>query len=514
MFHEYFPNGCCANHHAKNPVAIKETAEHPFDAEFRKEAEKRLSGIRLADSSIRTMEETIHELEIHQIELQMQNDDLRSAQSILEASRERYVDFYDFAPVGYITLCNDGTLDEINLTGAAMLGEERNNLLHRNFSGYITPENKDILRQHLAAVLQNDKKLICELSILRKDGTTMHVQLDSLRLQKKDEFTVLRIAMTDITERIKAEEAIREQEEFFRMITENIEDFIAVLDLEGKRLYNSPSYTRLFKSIEQMMGTDSFSDVHPEDREHVKQVFNETVRTGAGLNIEYRFMLENGNVRHMESHSTLIRNRLGKASRVLVISHDITERKQIEEKVRNLAYFDTLTQLPNRRMLDDRMTQAMSSGKRGGHYGALMFLDLDNFKPLNDLYGHRAGDSLLIEVAHRISSCVREMDTVARFGGDEFVIMLGELDNDLESSTDKTKIIAEKIRSVISKPYALAVKGKDNTEIKFEHQCTASIGVVMFQDHEYTPEALLNRADIAMYQAKENGRNMVSFLKI
>jgi diguanylate cyclase (GGDEF)-like protein/PAS domain S-box-containing protein len=498
----------------KKSDAIKGMTEHSAAAEFRQEAEKRLSGMRLADSSIRTMEETIHELEVHQIELQMQNDDLRNAQAVLEASRERYVDFYDFAPVGYVTLCNDGTLDEINLTGAAMLGEERNSLLRRNFASYFAPKNRDILRQHLAAALKHDKKFICELSILRKDGTTMQVQLDSLRLQNKDEFPVLRIAMTDMSERIKAEEGIREQEEFFRMITENIEDFIAVLDLQGKRLYNSPSYTRLFKNTEQMVGTDSFSDVHPDDCELVKQVFNETVRSGTGLNIEYRFMLENGNVRHMESHSTLIRNSLGEASRVLVISHDITERKQIEEKIRNLAYFDTLTQLPNRRMLDDRMNQAMSSSKRNGHYCALMFLDLDNFKPLNDLYGHRTGDSLLIEVAHRISSCVREVDTVARFGGDEFVIMLGELDSEPESSTEKTKTIAEKIRSVISKPYVLSVRGNGNKEIKFEHQCTASIGVVMFQDHEHTPESLLNRADIAMYQAKEEGRNMVSFLKI
>lgn len=497
----------------KNSDGSKTVSTGPLSLQFRTAAEELLSHAPHEQKSIRSLEETIHELEIHQIELQMQNDELRRAQSTLEASRERYVDFYDFAPVGYVTLRSDGTLDEINLTGAVMLGEERNNLLHKNFADYIAPENRDIWKQHLASVVQNDSKFICELAILRKNGMQMHVQLDSLRLQKKDS-TVLRIAMTDITERIRAEEAIREQEEFFRMITENIEDFIAVLDLEGRRLYNSPSYAKLFKSIDHMIGTDSFSDVHPDDRERVKQVFKETVRSGTGLTIEYRFMTEDGKVRHMESHGTIIHDKLAGASRVLVISHDITERKQTEEKIRNLAYFDTLTQLPNRRMLDDRINQAMSASKRSGDYCALMFLDLDKFKPLNDLYGHSAGDSFLIEVAHRISSCMREMDTVARFGGDEFVVMLSKLDNDKESSIEQTKIIAEKIRSVISKPYVLTIKNRENSEQTFEHQCTVSIGVAMFLDHDYTPDALLNRADKAMYQAKEDGRNKVSFLRI
>lgn len=481
---------------------------------LRNAAEQQLARMPMANSAAHADEDTLHELEILQIELDIQSDELRRAQSIIEESRARYIDFYDFAPVGYLSLSSDGRFEEINLTGATLIGEERNKLLHRSFVHFIAPEDRARWQQHFLSVLQHDKKITCEVTILRNDGTHLCVQLDSLRLLKNGKVTVMRIAMTDITERKRAEEAMREQEEFFRMITENIEDFIAVLDLDGRLLYISPSYRMLCSNVDDMKGKDCFAQVHPDDRDQIKRILNETVQSGSGLQVEYRFVLDNGDVRHIESRGGLIRNSQGQASRVVVISRDITERKEAEEKIRNMAFYDTLTQLPNRRMLDDRMNHAMAASKRSGRYGALMFLDLDNFKPLNDLYGHGAGDMLLIEVAHRVSSCVREMDTVARFGGDEFVVMLSELDTDKESSIAQTRIVAEKIRTILAQPYVLTIKIKNNTEMQFEHHCTSSIGVVMFIDHEYSPNELLKRADKEMYQAKESGRNQVCLLNV
>ena len=140
------------------------------------------------------------------------------------------------------------------------------------------------------------------------------------------------------------------------------------------------------------------------------------------------------------------------------IMEDITERKHAEELIHNFAFFDALTQLPNRRLLNDRLSQTMLASKRSSHYGALMFLDLDNFKPLNDAHGHDAGDLLLVEVARRITQCVREVDTVARFGGDEFVIMLSDLDVDKTESIAQAAIVAEKIRSSLSEPYVLTLQ--------------------------------------------------------
>lgn len=195
---------------------------------------------------------------------------------------------------------------------------------------------------------------------------------------------------------------------------------------------------------------------------------------------------------------------------VLELGVDITERKEMEEEIRQLAFFDSLTNLPNRRLLNDRLTQAFSLSRRSSRYGALMFIDLDNFKPLNDRYGHNVGDLLLIEVARRLTSDIREVDTVARFGGDEFVVMLTELEADKVEATSLARILAEKILSMLSVPYELTAS-EGMSEKSVTHICSASIGVAMFFNHENSPEEIIKWADIAMYQAKESGRNQVRF---
>lgn len=196
---------------------------------------------------------------------------------------------------------------------------------------------------------------------------------------------------------------------------------------------------------------------------------------------------------------------------VVAIYEDVTARKQAEEEIYNLAYFDPLTQLPNRRLLSDRLSQAMAASKRSGCYGAAMFLDLDNFKPLNDKHGHDVGDLLLIEVAKRLKDSVRETDTVARFGGDEFVVMLNDLDVDKTESNTQARVVAEKILATLSEPYRLTIKNDDRADTIIEHHCTASIGVTLFIHHDENQADVLKSADAAMYHAKDAGRNSIRF---
>ncbi len=186
---------------------------------------------------------------------------------------------------------------------------------------------------------------------------------------------------------------------------------------------------------------------------------------------------------------------------------DITETKRLEEEVLQQALHDPLTKLANRRMLGDRLTQAMAASQRSARFGAVMALDLDNFKPLNDQHGHLVGDLLLIEVANRLTNCVREVDTVARVGGDEFVVMLTELDSEGSVAKLQAQVIAEKIRVSLAQPYLLLTKGEELAEATIEHHCSASMGCVLF----FKQEALLRWADEAMYQAKEAGRNAIRF---
>lgn len=199
----------------------------------------------------------------------------------------------------------------------------------------------------------------------------------------------------------------------------------------------------------------------------------------------------------------------GKAQHYVALFSEITERKQMEEQVHQLAFYDPLTQLPNRRLLTDRLNQTFAASKRSNFYGALMFLDLDNFKPLNDTHGHTTGDALLVAVANRLKSCMRDMDTVARFGGDEFVIILPELLEDKTASINYAKIVAEKIRDTLSQPYVLTVHQNMQANTHIEHLCTTSIGVAVFNGNEDNQDDAMKWADTAMYKAKQAGRNQI-----
>ena len=192
----------------------------------------------------------------------------------------------------------------------------------------------------------------------------------------------------------------------------------------------------------------------------------------------------------------------GQVSHYVGAFTDISQRKDAEEQIRNLAYYDPLTQLPNRRLLIERLELALMASARNRRHGALLFIDLDYFKILNDTEGHDVGDLLLVEVARRLRHCVREGDLVARLGGDEFVVMLDELHEDFDEATRQAEIVGEKIRDAMAHPYQL--RGRD-------YHGTLSLGVSLFRDQHETIDELLKRADVAMYQAKADGRNALRF---
>lgn len=191
------------------------------------------------------------------------------------------------------------------------------------------------------------------------------------------------------------------------------------------------------------------------------------------------------------------------------LQRSVGELEQASAQLHQMAFFDPLTQLPNRRLLQDRLKLTFAASKRSGHHAALMFLDLDNFKPLNDMHGHAAGDLLLQEAASRLRNCVREVDTVARFGGDEFVVVLGDLHPQYPTACTLALGIAEKMRSSLSAPYQFTIEKEGCAPAFVNHACTASIGVAVFKGNEITESDSLKFADAAMYQAKEAGRNQI-----
>lgn len=300
---------------------------------------------------------------------------------------------------------------------------------------------------------------------------------------------------------------LSESEEKFRLISTNAKDAIVIVGEDERITYWNPAAEIIFGySANEATEKNLHNLLTPERyRDEAHAGYGEFIQHGAGKLVGKTFditaLRKNGE--EFPIALSISAFMLQDRWHALGIIRDITERKQMEEQVRQLAFYDALTGLPNRRLFNDRLNQAMAVNRRSRCYGAVMFLDLDNFKPLNDTYGHGMGDLLLREAAARLKRSARDTDTVARIGGDEFVVILNELDKDKDVSAKEASIVAEKIRAALSSPYTL-----QNGEAQgIEHRCTVSIGLAVFM--EQNPDEVMKHADEAMYMAKASGRNQI-----
>ncbi|APW47103.1 Diguanylate cyclase with PAS/PAC sensor [Rhodoferax antarcticus ANT.BR] len=312
---------------------------------------------------------------------------------------------------------------------------------------------------------------------------------------------------------------LRESEALYRLLTEEALDVIWKTDRDLRITYISPADERLrgFKAKE-VIGQQVF-DLFTEDGVASVKALIEKRSEGAPsrtapdeyLTFNAQHRTKNAGVLWGEVIAKRDFDARGEIVGYHGTTRECTDRVRLESEVRQLAFFDPLTNLPNRRLLDDRLRQSIAVIKRSGNYGAVIVLDLDNFKILNDLHGHDVGDFLLLEVARRLVHCVRQKDTVARFGGDEFVVILDELSTVKLMSLRQATEVAEKIRNSLAAPYLLKVMQTDQAEAVVQHQCSASLGVVLFLGQEASQHDLLKWADNAMYQAKAAGRNVIRF---
>lgn len=302
---------------------------------------------------------------------------------------------------------------------------------------------------------------------------------------------------------------MEESEKRYRTLIEWSPEAILV-HRKGTILYANPAAVSLFAAVDAAtLLTHKTADlIHPDFLE------SQTARMNSILNRELipqatdsKFRRFDGKDIDVQVQGTVIDYDGEPAIHVSI--RDITMRKTMEREIRHLAFYDSLTNLPNRRLLDDRLKQTLSINKRSGSWGALLFLDLDNFKPLNDTYGHTVGDALLAIVANRLKKCVREIDTVARFGGDEFVLLLSEIGTSEAAGRTLAMTIAKKVSAALLEPYVLETHNGTSPPTWVTHRCTVSIGVVVFSNLHGTQDDLLKWADTAMYQAKGNGRNSI-----
>ena len=246
------------------------------------------------------------------------------------------------------------------------------------------------------------------------------------------------------------------------------------------------------------------SCIFKDDKAKVNKAIQMLLEENIPYSIEYRMIRpsDQKQIWIWDRGIVLEHNDQGEPLWVVGIIQDITDKIINQKKIESLAFYDVLTQLPNRALLQDRMTQVIENFRRSQVYGAVLFLDLDKFKQLNDTYGHQAGDCLLIEVAQRIQSILRVEDTVSRFGGDEFVVLIKTLNSDLLKASKIAENIANNIRETVNTPYSLSINEKS-----INYNISVSIGIALIDSVDLDADELLQLADVALYKAKENGRN-------
>ncbi|MGZ8155004.1 MAG: EAL domain-containing protein [Burkholderiales bacterium] len=395
----------------------------------------------------------------------------------------------------------DDKFVRVNRKFAEMLGYAVEELGQLGPVEITAPEHRAARAQRTRALLNGaSREVVSEKQLIRKNGTLVWVSVvTSLVRQDDGEPLYFMSVVQDIGARRATEQALRESEQKFRQLADNIPEIFWITDVRQRVLhYLSPGFETLTgKPLAEVLRRPRswLQIVHPEDRERVRLARKPLPH--AEYDIEYRIVIAGGGVRWVHDQAFPVRDATGAVYRIAGIASDVTQRKEAEEKLVYLAHYDGLTGLPNRVLFLDRLKQTLSHCARRGTLAAVMFVDLDRFKVVNDTLGHAMGDELLRQVGARLSVCVREGDTVARFSGDEFVLIV----NDLHGPED-ARHIAQKVLQAYVEPFRVS---------SHEIFVSTSIGISMFPSDSEDEQALLKNADSAMYRAKESGRNSFRF---
>jgi diguanylate cyclase (GGDEF)-like protein/PAS domain S-box-containing protein len=426
----------------------------------------------------------------------------------LKDSEERFRLGFENANIGMCQVDLQGRITRVNWQLCKILGYSKAELESMNVDDVAHPDYAQVSSTFIrAAECGEGDHLEFEKVYLHKQGHAVRGYVSSSMVRDSEGNPLGFIThVMDITARKQAEEKLRLAASVFTHAREGI----MITNRSGDIIDVNTSFTQItgYGRDEVLGRNPRLLSSGRQDAAFYAQLWS-TLRDQDYWSGEIWNRRKDGQVFAEFLAISTVRNSQNGVSHYVALFSDITERKVMDEQVRQFAFYDALTSLPNRRLLRDRLQQARALSERYGHYGALMFLDLDNFKSLNDRDGHLAGDLLLVEVAERLKRCVRGVDTVARIGGDEFVVLLNELSHDRAASESLALTVAEKIRVALAEPYYLRPQRDDGADAVVEHHCSASIGCVLFFRDESSPDEILQSADAAMYQAKAQGRNRV-----
>jgi diguanylate cyclase (GGDEF)-like protein/PAS domain S-box-containing protein len=414
----------------------------------------------------------------------------------LRKSEARYSTVLDAAFDAIVTITPDGIVRWFNRGAERIFGHRAEEVIGQPVTLLMPERYRELCVAGLHRYLRTGEAHVVggtiELVGLRNDGSELPIEM-SLGETHEDGERLFTGVIRDVTERKEVENAIKESEERFRSLVQYTSDIITILEADGTIRYISPAVERVMGyKPEEQIGTNAFGSVHPEDRERALGIFAEVLKhPGLHPPLEFRVPHKDGSWRYLEH---VVNNLLDDPAvrGVVVNSRDITERKALEEQLYHQAFHDPLSGLPNRALFMDRLERALARANRRGDKVAVLFMDLDNFKIMNDSLGHEVGDQLLVAVAERIKACLRPEDTAARFGGDEFTILVEEVDG----VSDAVRV-SERIAESLQPPFTL-----DQHEVF----STSSIGITLSSPLQEQPVDLLRQADLAMYRAKHKGK--------
>jgi len=418
-------------------------------------------------------------------------------------SEERFRALFNQATVGVAQVDSaTGQFVRVNQRYADILGYSPQELVGMTFQSLTHPDDLAADLAHVRRLQSGDvPEYRLEKRYIHKDGHEVWGDLTVSSMWASGSAPGYHIAVVqDITARKRMEENLRANEQRLRSILERLPMGLCLVQDDGLISFRNARYVQICGyTQEEVPDTNTWwQRAYPDatEREAIRQRLLDTSHQGIIPLAEYTIRCADGKYKPVEISGIFVEG--GR----LITMQDLSERKAAEEEINQLAYYDPLTRLPNRRLLMDRLQQALATSARHHRSGALLMLDLDNFKTVNETRGHDRGDALLLQVAHRLRSCVHEDDTVARQGGDEFVVVLEDLGDSPEEAAARAEDVGQRILGVLREPYQIDGDA---------HHSSLSMGVTIYSGTRETVDELLKRADLALYQAKNAGRDTLRF---
>ncbi|MEE3623361.1 EAL domain-containing protein [Nitrospirillum sp. BR 11752] len=438
-----------------------------------------------------------------------------SAEAALREAAQRYRFLLDHVPAGVMVRAADTRLRYANAAACRMLGLSEDAILGSYEPdprwSFVREDGSPVPADELPGSLALQGRMDANNILLglkrRGESSTTWLMCNAYPvLDDNGQPVEAVISFTDVTDLKKVQQSLEKSEERLRLVLRGSQDAPWDWDLTSNLLYYSPRWWEMigYEVGELCRDPSPWQNLtHPDDWEPARAIFHAALKSGQeSYEMEFRLRHKDGHYVPVLSRGFILRNADGQAVRVSGTNTNLTERRQAEQRIHHLAYYDSLTEVPNRSLLLEHLRRSLLSGRRRASRGALLFVDLDHFKVVNDTLGHDQGDELLRQVAARLRACARDTDMVARLGGDEFVVMLEGLGRTADDAALAAKAVGGKILAAFDTPFVL---GADS------HRATPSVGVALFGAETKSADCLIKQADLAMGAAKAGGGNALRF---